>query len=78
MGSAAALLALKANCREVYSPLGSKFAVKTLDKYGIQYRLTEIVPYIQKPTEEDMCPMKEFSINKAPEEFYEVIKNVIK
>ncbi len=78
MGNAAALLSIKANCRETYSPLGSKLAIKTLDKYGIKYHITEIVPYIQKPDGEDMCPMEKLSINKEPEEFYEVIKNIIK
>ncbi len=75
MGNAAALLSVKATCREVYSPLGSQLAVKTLEKYGIKYRLTEIVPYIQQPDGETMCPMERLSINKEPEEFYEVIKN---
>jgi len=78
MGNAAALLSVKAGCREVYSPLGSQLAIRTLDKYGIKYLITEIVPYIQKPNEEDMCPMEKLSINKEPEEFYEVIKNIIK
>jgi len=49
-----------------------------LDKYGIKYHLAEIVPYIQKPSREDMCPMEKLSMNKEPEEFYEVIKNIIK
>ncbi len=78
MGNAAALLSVKASCREVYSPLGSQLTVKTLDKYGIKYHITKIVPYIQKPNEEDMCPMEKLSINKEPEEFYEVIRNIIK
>ncbi len=78
MGNAAALLSVEANCQEVYSPLGSQLAIKTLDKYGIQYCLTKIVPYIQKPDGEDMCPMEKLSINKEPEEFYQVIKNIIK
>ncbi len=30
MGNAAALLSVKANCHEVYSPLGSKLALKTV------------------------------------------------
>ena len=77
MGNAAALLSVKVSCQEVYSPLGSQLAVKTLDKYGIKYHITEVVPYIQKPNEEDMCPMEKLSINKAPEEFYEVIRNII-
>ncbi|MFC1943818.1 DUF1893 domain-containing protein, partial [Chloroflexota bacterium] len=77
MGNAAALLSVKAGCREVYSPLGSQLAIKTLDEYDIKHHLTKIVPYIQKPNEEDMCPMEELSINKGPEEFYEAIKNII-
>ena len=77
MGNAAALLSIKASCQEVYSPLGSQLAVRTFDKYGIKYHIAEIVPYIQKPNEEDMCPMEKLSINKAPEEFYEVIRNII-
>ena len=78
MGNAAALLAIKASCREVYSPLGSQLAMKTLDRYGIKYHFTETVPYIQKPDGEDMCPMEELSMKKEPEEFYELIRNAIK
>ena len=77
MGNAAALLCVKAISREVYSPLGSQHAIKTLDKYGIKYHLTEIVPYIQKHVGEGMCPMERVSINKEPEEFYEVVRNKI-
>jgi len=77
MGNAAALLSVKAGCREVYSPLGSQFAIDTLDKYGIKHHLTEIVPCIQKPNQEDMCPMEKSSLNKEPEEFYKAIKNTI-
>ncbi len=78
MGNAAALLSVVANCQEIYSPLGSQLSVKTLAKYGIKYNITEIVPYIQKPNGEDMCLMEELSINKEPEEFYEVIRSIIK
>ncbi len=78
MGNAAALLAIKASCREVYSPLGSQLAIKTLDKYHIKYHLTETVPCIQKPNGEDMCPMEKLSMNREPEEFYERIRNAIK
>jgi hypothetical protein len=73
MGNAAALLAVKVNCREVYSPLGSQIAVKTLEKYGIRYHFTEVVPYIQQPDGSSMCPMEKLSIDKEPEEFYEAI-----
>lgn len=75
MGNAAALLSARASCCEVYSPLGSQLAVKALDKYGIKHHITEIIPYIQKPDGEGMCPMEELSINKEPEEFYQVMKN---
>jgi len=70
MGNAAALLAVKANCREVYSPLGSELAVKSFKEYGIAYHLTKIVPYIMRPDSIEMCPMERLSIGKGPEEFY--------
>ena len=78
MGNAAALLSVKASCREVYSPLGSQLAIKTLEKYGIKYQLTKTVPYIQNATGEDMCPMEKLSIDKEPEEFYKAVKSIIK
>ena len=78
MGNAAALLSVKASCQEVHSPLGSQLAIKTLDRHNIKYHLREITPYIQKADGEDMCPMEELSIDKEPEEFYEMIKNIIK
>lgn len=78
MGNAAVLLSIKAGCREVYSPLGSQLAVKTLDRYGIRYHLTEIIPYIRNSDGEDVCPMEKLSVNKEPEEFYELIRKTIK
>ncbi len=77
MGNAAALLCVKVGCQEVYSPLGSQLAVDTLEKYGIKYHLNEIVPYIQKASGEEMCPMEKLSQNKTPEEFYQAIKTSI-
>jgi len=77
VGRAAALLCVKAGCREVYSPLGSQLAIKALDKYGIKYHLAKVVPYIQQLNHEDMCPMEELSLDKGPEEFYEAIRNII-
>ncbi|MBA7503485.1 hypothetical protein ES706_02096 [subsurface metagenome] len=76
MGNAAALLSVTAGCREVYSPLGSQLAVKTLDRYGIRYNLTEIAPYIRNPNGEDMCPMEKLSVNKEPKEFYELVRKL--
>ena len=78
MCNAAALLSIIADCQEVYSPLGSQLAIKTLDKYGIRYNIVEIAPYIQRPDSEDMCPMEKLSLDKTPEEFYEALKSIIK
>lgn len=77
MGNAAALLSIKAGCHKVYSPLGSQLAITTLDKYGIKYHLTKIVPYIQKIGGQDMCPMENLSLGKVPEEFYQVMREII-
>ena len=77
MGNAAALLCVKVGCQQVYSPLGSQLAIDTLEKYGIEYHLTEIVPYIQKAHSEEMCPMEQLSQTKTPEEFYQAIKKKI-
>ena len=76
VGRAAALLFIKADCREVYSPLGSQLAIEVLEKYGIKHHLTQIVPCIQKPNK-DMCPLEALSIGKEPEEFYRLIKNLL-
>jgi hypothetical protein len=77
MGNAAALLAVRANCHEVYSPLGSDLAIKTLEKHHIEYHLTEIVPYIMRPDGKGMCPMEKLSLGKEPEEFYREMKSRI-
>jgi hypothetical protein len=70
MGNAAALLSVRAKAREVYSPLGSEFAVKTLEKYGLKYRLVKIVPFIMRDDGQGMCPMEQLSLGKEPEEFH--------
>ncbi len=74
MGNAAALLCVVAHCGKVYSPLGSEVAIKTLNKYGIAYHITRIVPFIQKPNMTELCPMEKLSIGKEPEEFYQMVK----
>lgn len=74
MGNAAALLCVKANCSEVYSPLGSEPAINTVAKYGISYYITRIVPYIQRPGTTELCPMEKLSIGKDPEGFYRLLK----
>ena len=74
MGNAAALLSVRAKCRQAYSPLGSEIAVATLDRQGISHHLEKIVPYIQRADGRGMCPMEELSLGKEPREFYEVMK----
>lgn len=77
IGNAAALLAIKAGCREVFSPLGSEFAAQTLAEYSIAYHFIKIVPAIQRDDGEDMCPMEKLSLGKEPEEFYQAMIEII-
>ena len=74
VGNAAALLSVKAAAKEVYSPLGSELALKTLCKYDIKYNLSETVPYIQNRDRDGICPMEKLSIDKSPEEFFELAR----
>jgi hypothetical protein len=74
IGNAAACLAVKANCRECFSPLGSELGVKTLKKHKIVHHLDETVPYIMRDDGLNMCPMEKLSIDKTPEEFYAEMK----
>ena len=77
IGNAAALLAVKAQCREIFSPLGSELAVQTLGKYGITYHFTRTVPNIQRADGEGMCPMEKLSLGKGPDEFYQAMIEII-
>jgi hypothetical protein len=74
MGNAAALLSVKVNAGEVFSPLGSELAVSTLEKYGIRHHLENTVPFILRADGVRMCPMEELSIGKTPGEFYTTLK----
>ncbi|MBI2832016.1 MAG: DUF1893 domain-containing protein [Chloroflexi bacterium] len=76
-GNAAALLAIKANCRIFYSPLASEHAVATLRRHDVEYHFSKIIPYIKKPDSKDMCPMEKLSLNKKPEEFYQAIRSML-
>ena len=74
MGNAAALLAARVGCREVFSPLGSDLAVRTLDEHGIRHHLSRTVPFILRDDGRDLCPMEQLSIGKGPDEFYLALK----
>jgi hypothetical protein len=78
MGNAAALLSIKANAREVYSPFGSELAVNTLDGYGIRHHILELVPCIQNSSREGMCPMEELSQGKGPDYFYGLVRKKLR
>lgn len=78
MGNAAALLAVEAQAREVFSPLGSALAIRTLDEFHIKHHLVKTVPHIMKPDGSDWCPMEKLSVGKTPEEFYQEMKRRIK
>ena len=73
VGNAAALLLVKANCRKIYSPLGSELAARTLDYHAVEYNFTEVVPYIRNRSGQGMCPMEKLSLHKTPGEFYEAV-----
>jgi len=70
VGNAAALLLKKAFCLEIYSPLGSEFAIQTLSEQGIKYHFSKTVPYILNQAGDDICPMEKLSLGKSSEEFF--------
>ncbi len=76
VGNAAALLAVRAGCGEIHSPLGSQLAIITLNKYAIRHCFSNIVPYIRQENGRDMCPLEMLSINREPEEFYTMVKDM--
>jgi len=71
VGNAAALLLKKAFCLEIYSPLGSEFAARTLSEQGIKYHFSRTVPYIINKAGDDICPMEKLSLDKSSEEFFQ-------
>ena len=71
VGNAAALLLKKVFCLEIYSPLGSEFAARTLSEQGIKYHFSRTVPYILNQAGDDICPMEKLSLGKNPEEFFQ-------
>jgi hypothetical protein len=75
VGNAAALLLKKILCGEVYSPLGSEAAIKTLDSFGIKYHFTAVVDCIMDDTRQNMCPMEKMAMGKTAEEFYQLMSN---
>jgi len=77
VGNAAALLLKRIICKETYSELGSKLAEETLKQLGIGYHFSRTVPYIENNRRDGLCPMEQLSIDKTPEEFYQLLKERI-
>ncbi len=75
VGNAAALFLVMVHTRSVFSELGSKNAIRTLDAAGIKYRFNETVDCIMNDSGQDMCPMERLSLGKTPEEFYQALKS---
>ena len=73
VGNAAALLLKKASCLNVYSPLASQIAARSLEESGISYHFDQIVPHILNQEGNNPCPMEKLSLGKTPEEFYREI-----
>ncbi len=73
VGNAAALLLKKAFCLEIYSPLGSEFAARTLSEQGIKYHFSRTVPHITNKAGDDICPMEKLSLGKSSEEFFQLL-----
>jgi Domain of unknown function (DUF1893) len=71
VGNAAALLVKKAFCLEIYSPLGSEIAARTLSEQGIKYHFSRTVPYIINKAGNGICPMEKLSLGKGSEEFFQ-------
>jgi len=74
VGNAAALLMIKARCGRVYSPIGSELAAKSFRANNIEYYFDHTVPYIQRASSAEMCPMEELSLGKTPTEFLMALK----
>ncbi|MFH0942480.1 MAG: DUF1893 domain-containing protein [Chloroflexota bacterium] len=74
VGNAAALLLVKAGCKELFSPFASQLAVATLEKYGVKYHLGEVVAAILQAGGQDLCPMEKLSLGKEPDTFYRLMK----
>jgi hypothetical protein len=76
LGNAAALLAVKAGAKQVYTPLGSQYAFNTLGFYKIDCFFESTIAYILNYSNIDICPMEKLSLNKDPETFFKAIKKL--
>jgi hypothetical protein len=73
VGNAAALLLKRIRCKKIYSLIGSRYALETLNKNSIPSYFVKVVPYILNRKRDGMCPFEKLSIGKSPEEFYKSI-----
>lgn len=77
VGNAAALLSKLALCEELWSPLGSALAAKTLQNLGTRYHFVATVPHIVNREGTGMCPFEKLSLGKNAEEFYTAVSTLL-
>lgn len=76
-GNAAALLLHKICCREVYSAMGSRLAVETLERFGISCHFNRTVDFIADKNSGEMCPMEKLSLGKSPDDFFMAVTSLL-
>jgi hypothetical protein len=77
-GNAAALLSIEAGAKEVFSPMGSRIGIKTLEEHGVIYHIDKVVDCILQQNLVDMCPMEKLSLGKNSGEFFQAVSKIIK
>jgi len=74
VGQAVAYLTVYLKAVEVYGVTGSKLAATALEKFKIRFYFQNTVPNILNKDKNDLCPFEKLSIDKTPEEFYNVLR----
>lgn len=75
VGRGAALLAAYLGAKAIYGKIGSKSAEEVLKEAKIDFEFKEIVENIMNKKGDDICPIEKMSVNKLPEEFYNLLKS---
>jgi len=73
VGRAAALLTIYLGAKEVYGGIGSNTAAQVFRRYKIKFYFSKTYPNILNKDKTDLCPMEKLSLNKNPEEFYNLL-----
>ncbi|MFP4497149.1 MAG: DUF1893 domain-containing protein [Vulcanimicrobiota bacterium] len=79
IGKAAALLVLKANIKEVYSPVISSPALQVLESNRVAIFSEKTVDYIENRKKDGVCPMEQMCLEvDDPEEAFLKLSQIIK